>query len=385
MQVAEKHQRALDSYHSGRFDEAVSLFSEALHEQETSELWNDWASAQIATRRMADAERGFRRALQLDAGNADAAANLGALLATAGRHAEALRFLEESERHVADNAKDAVRRLAAECRRATANGNATGGEAISFAKDLRRTLALQASTLSHIAMRLLTIEDLLAKEKREHAETRAAVPKETDVIPKVLMLEVFSATTEIRLLAPAPGIPSVTLPELCLLMHLLARSKARTIFEIGTHIGRTTLNLALNSAANARLYTLDFPHEMQQRYGYSAGSLFARSPLKKKITQLFGETMEFDFSKYFGTADFIFIDAGHSYEQAMSDSRSALKLLRNGRGTIVWHDYGWEGVAPALNRLYREEKRLSGMRHITDTSLVYAELGGRRSRRARRS
>jgi predicted O-methyltransferase YrrM len=381
MQVAEKHQRGLDSYHSGRFDDAVSLLSEALHEQETSELWNDWASAQIATRRMAEAERGFRRALQLDPENADAAANLGALLATAGRHAEALRFLEQSEPRVEDDAKDTVRRLTAECRRATANGNGNGAEAISFAKDLRRTLALQASTLNHIAMRLLAIEDLLAKDSRERAQqSRPAAPKETDVIPKVAMSEVFSPTTEIRLLAPAPGIPSVTLPELCLLMHLLVRSKARTIFEFGTHVGRTTLNLALNSATNARLYTLDFPHQMQQQYGYSAGSIFARSPLKKRITQLYGETMEFEFSKYFGTADFIFIDAGHSYEQAMSDSRNALKLLRNGRGTVVWHDYGWEGVAPALNKLYREEKRLSGMRHITDTSLVYAEVGGRHSR-----
>ncbi len=381
MQAADKHQRGLDSYRFGRFDEAVRLFSEALQEQETSELWNDWASAQIAARRMAEAERGFHRALQLDPENADAAANLGALLAIAGRHAEALRFLDQSEPRVAGDAQDAVRRLAAECRHATANGNANGGETIPFAKELRRTLALQASTLNHIAMRLLTIEDLLAKDGRERAEkARPAKAKETDVIPKVVMSEVFSPTTEIRLLAPAPGIPSVTLPELCLLVHLLVRSQARTIFEIGTHVGRTTLNLALNSCKDARLYTLDFPRETQQKYGYSAGSLFARSPLKKKITQCYGETMEFDFSKYFGTADFIFIDASHSYEHALSDSRNALKLLRKGRGTIVWHDYGWEGVAPALNKLYREEKRLSGMRHISDTSLVYAEVGGRRPR-----
>ena len=381
MQSAEKHQKGLDSYHAGRVEEAVGLFSEALREQETSELWNDWASAQIAARRMADAERGFHRALELDPENAEAAANLGALLATAGRHAEALRFLEQSETRVADDAKEAVRRLATECRCATANGKGNDVEAIPFAKDLRRTLALQASTLNHIAMRLLAIEDLLAKERRERAEeSRPAAPKETDVIPKVAMSEVFSATAEIRLLAPAPGIPSVSLPELCLLMHLLLRSRARTILEIGTHVGRTTLNLALNSAAKAHVYTLDFSREMQRRYGYTAGSVFAGSPLKKKITQLYGETMEFDFSKYVGSVDFVFVDASHSYEHALSDSRNALKLLRHGRGTIAWHDYGWEGVAPALNKLYREEKRLSGMRHIADTSLVYVELGGRRSR-----
>lgn len=377
MHAAEKHKRALDSYRHGRFDDALGLLGEALEEEETSERWNDWASAQLAVRRLAEAERGFRRALQLDPDNPEACANLGALLATLGRHSEALPYLEKSELRLAGSEKTVIQKLIAECRRAVGARNGHTETQNPPASDIRRALTLQTSALNQIVLRLLAIENRLANSEAPRQPSAApGAPKETDVIPTVDMSEVFSATTEIRLRAPAPGIPSVSLPELCLLVHLLLRSNARTIFEIGTFVGRTTLNLALNSRKEARIYTLDFPAGRQD--GYSAGSLFQRTPLKKKITQFFGESSSFDFSKFFGAIDFIFIDASHTYEHALSDSLNALRMLRAGRGTIVWHDYGWQGVAPALNKLFREDKRLAGMRHIEGTSLVFAEIGPQR-------
>ena len=374
MHAAEIHQRALDSYRRGQFSNAVDLLGQALQEQETSERWNDWASVQLAVRRLTDAERGFRRALQLDPDNPEACSNLGALLATRGRYSEALPYLEKGELTVSEAERGVVQKLVAECRRAISSTNGGAGTASTPLEGIRRALSLQTSALNQIALRLVAIENQLAHGGHAPpAKSATSGATGTDVIPKIAMAEVFSATAEIRLLAPAPGIPSVSLPELCLLIHLLVRSNARTIFEIGTYVGRTTLNLALNSRKEARIYTLDFPRGTHD--GYSAGSLFQRLPLKKKITQLYGESSSFEFSKYFGTVDFVFIDASHTYEHALSDSLNALKMLRRGRGTIAWHDYGWQGVAPALNKLFAEDKRLAGMRHIESTSLVFAEIG----------
>lgn len=384
MHVPGKHERALDSYRRGRFDDAVHLLGEALHERETSELWNDWASAQIAARRIADAERGLRRALELNPDNLDAAANLGALLAASGRYSEALRFLEQSESRLAGEEKNIVQRLLTKCRQTATDREPKPADVPAPAAGILRALSLQTSALNHMLLRLLAIENLLAGDGHEQPmKSSSELRSETNVIPKIAMSRVLTDATEIRLRAPAPGIPSVTLPELCLLIHLLRRSQARIIFEFGTYVGRTTLNFALNSGKASRIYTLDFPSEKQIGHGYSAGSLFARTRLKEKITQLYGESSSFDFSKYFSTADFIFIDASHTYEHALSDSLNALKLLRGGRGTIVWHDYGWQGVAPVLHKLYRDDKRLAGMRHIEDTTLVYAEVGAKRSHRVR--
>ncbi len=77
--------------------------------------------------------------------------------------------------------------------------------------------------------------------------------------------------------------------------------------------------------------------------------------------------------------DFVFIDASHTYEYVLSDSRAALKLLRRGGGTkvILWHDYGeWEGVTRALDELAAGEPTFRGLRRIAGTSLACLVMGG---------
>jgi hypothetical protein len=55
----------------------------------------------------------------------------------------------------------------------------------------------------------------------------------------------------------------------------------------------------------------------------------------------------------------------------VNDSKLALKLLKNGKGIILWHDYdGWEGVTSALNELYEHHPAFVSIRHIEGTSLV---------------
>jgi predicted O-methyltransferase YrrM len=74
--------------------------------------------------------------------------------------------------------------------------------------------------------------------------------------------------------------------------------------------------------------------------------------------------------------DFVFIDGSHDYDYVLNDSEVALKLLRNGRGVIVWHDYREEmAVVPALDEYLRRYPQLQ-IFHIAQTSFAFAEISG---------
>lgn len=184
-----------------------------------------------------------------------------------------------------------------------------------------------------------------------------------------------------------PG--NMPVSELAVLCSIVQREQPRAIFEIGTFNGRTTLNLALNSPAECRIFTLDLPPEQlsETRYPISerfrklvekehSGELFLNKdatefPETKKITRLFGDSGKFDFSPYYNTIDLVFIDGSHDYEYVLNDSEIALKLLREGKGVILWHDYrGGMEVITALETFRKRHPELL-LHHIQDTSFAY--------------
>jgi Methyltransferase domain len=57
-----------------------------------------------------------------------------------------------------------------------------------------------------------------------------------------------------------------------------------------------------------------------------------------RIKQLFGNSLEFDFSPYERSIDLVFVDAAHDYPHGFPDSRTALRLVRPG-GVVLWHDF----------------------------------------------
>lgn len=157
------------------------------------------------------------------------------------------------------------------------------------------------------------------------------------------------------------------------------------LFEIGTFDGRTTINLALNSPANCRIYTLDLPPGVETKFSISEGekhlvekpSSGARYEKYRssqpqavgRIHQLLGDSAAFDYSPYRDSCSLIFVDGSHMYNYVMSDTRAAMAMIRSG-GVIVWHDYSvWDDVTRALDEL--EQKEAWGLRHIKGTSLVY--------------
>jgi predicted O-methyltransferase YrrM len=168
--------------------------------------------------------------------------------------------------------------------------------------------------------------------------------------------------------------PKVMWPiETQVLAHLIAHRKPENIFEIGTYDGLTTLHFAYNSPKESIIYTLDLPPDtdvtaLSKQYSYddlqavklsvetSNKRKFKNDPTITNIVELFGDSMRFDFSPYYGMIDFMFIDGNHSYEFVKSDTENAFRMLSS-NGVIVWHDYDYichKDTFNYLNSLTRE-------------------------------
>ncbi len=105
-----KHQQALELMDKQQLPGALRLFGEALAQEETCDRWNDWAVAQFTRNQFAEAEQGFRYALELDPANLEVAGNLGVLLVECEREHEAIPFLARAAS--ADNSAPSSRSTA---------------------------------------------------------------------------------------------------------------------------------------------------------------------------------------------------------------------------------------------------------------------------------
>jgi hypothetical protein len=167
------------------------------------------------------------------------------------------------------------------------------------------------------------------------------------------------------------------LTELMLVCRIARRLKPRLVFEIGTFLGGTTLQLAVNSSAT--VYTLDLPPaavgDGSRRvwdaeldvYPDIPGRRFHDTPWFGKIKQVFGNSREFDFEPFRGQIDMVLVDGCHQYDFVLSDSVNALKLLSS-KGIILWHDYA--EYAPGVVQALEELGRMIALRRIEGTSLV---------------
>ena len=99
---------AVQCFQNGNFEEAIHLLGQALKKEESSELWNDWATAQFQLGRVEEAEDGYRQALELENLNSEAATNLIILLISAGRAAEAEPYLPLLSKTISKEHRDGI-------------------------------------------------------------------------------------------------------------------------------------------------------------------------------------------------------------------------------------------------------------------------------------
>lgn len=165
--------------------------------------------------------------------------------------------------------------------------------------------------------------------------------------------------------------------------------KPKTILEIGTYLGASTLTMALNAPEDATIYTVDLPDtpssealrtltqgdrkivDVAMRSG--VGAAFQNHPLKKKIVQIRADSRTLDVAKITNGVDFIVIDGGHSYDLIKNDTERCLPSLSK-NGVILWDDYCWNlrGVCSYLNELAMDMPlwRIAGTQYVIHSPLL---------------
>jgi predicted O-methyltransferase YrrM len=169
--------------------------------------------------------------------------------------------------------------------------------------------------------------------------------------------------------------------------RIVKKNNPSAIFEIGTFNGRTSLNMAINIGLSSKIYTLDLPKKyisktkLRIKSGETkfikkeiSGKQFIGTQYEEKIIQIYADSAKCDYSKFLNSIDMVFIDGSHSYEYVINDTNVAMKLLRNGKGIIIWHDYGWNEVVQAINEFYTEDKRFLELKNIKGTSFAYIKF-----------
>lgn len=149
--------------------------------------------------------------------------------------------------------------------------------------------------------------------------------------------------------------------ELQILCALVAKNKPKKLFEIGTHRGWTTSNLALNAPPNCQIVTLDIaPLHINN---LEIEDIFT----KYSIQYMCADSAEFDFSSFYGNVDFVFVDGSHAAADVEKDTESALKMLSS-KGIVVWHDHNlkFPGVVNCLHKISNRIK----IWHIPGTALA---------------
>lgn len=177
---------------------------------------------------------------------------------------------------------------------------------------------------------------------------------------------------------------SMTLPplELYVLGLLLQKFRPKTIFEFGTYKGGTTLHIA-KCSPDSQITTIDYDpgqsadnkvhYNEDTGFGriFTPGQHFHGLPEHDRITQVYGDTLKYDFTDHYGKYDFIFIDAEHEYIPGMSDSLNSFKMLKPQGGVIVWDDYStWPGLKQAVEELSANNP----IYHIENTRLAYMRV-----------
>jgi hypothetical protein len=232
--------------------------------------------------------------------------------------------------------------------------------------------------------------DILSGIIQNFKDRKKKKDRQPHLLPDVDLSYFLKNDAPIRILEPVHAKGDTSLLELCYISQMVKAYNPLRMFEMGTFDGRTTLNLAANSREEAVIYTLDLPREKLSATALKLderdvclvdkdqpGIRFRNTRESKKIVQLLGDTGTFDFSPYENTMDLVFIDASHAYDYVLNDTRIALKLLRQGKGVILWHDYGdaFDGVTKALNELYSKGAPYKNMRHLRETTLVVLTTG----------
>lgn len=129
--------------------------------------------------------------------------------------------------------------------------------------------------------------------------------------------------------------------DIALLKALCNKFEACNYFEIGTWRGESVVNVAPNAK---HCFTLNLPKTALKALGASdhyidLNGFFINN--QNNITQLEGNSMNYDFEGLNQKFDLIFIDGDHHYDFVKNDTEKVFKHLVHEQSIIVWHDYAY--------------------------------------------
>jgi GT2 family glycosyltransferase/glycosyltransferase involved in cell wall biosynthesis len=162
-----KHQPALELFGQGLVEDATRLLVGIPSEQESSELWNDYATAQFVSRYRVEAAKGYRRALERDTAN-QPAMNLGMSLRTLGGHSEAVPLLERTVPGLTEPECACAVTVPKECR---PSAKQPQREVLPSPQEEFRKLA-EVNSSEENPLRILVVHEILPQTDRNGSDVR---------------------------------------------------------------------------------------------------------------------------------------------------------------------------------------------------------------------
>lgn len=211
-------------------------------------------------------------------------------------------------------------------------------------------------------------------------------------IPLVDATELFEGLeneiVEIGQVLPWEG-SSISAFEVISLAAIIRHLKPNRIFEIGTSLGVTSYNLALNLPRDGELITLDLPpanedgseittmfdvtaSDSKMIYANRHARRFLNTPAGDRIKQLYGDSAVFDYTPYEKSCDVVFVDGSHAYQYVKSDTNTALRIIKPG-GWIIWHDYNNGFFWPEVRRYLKNSSSTMKIYRIKGTMFAIAQ------------
>ncbi|MFO1487480.1 MAG: class I SAM-dependent methyltransferase [Verrucomicrobiota bacterium] len=186
-----------------------------------------------------------------------------------------------------------------------------------------------------------------------------------------------------KIILPDQDTPSML--DTAILLSLARLVQPRNFFEIGTFLGAQTLNMAANIPTAEKIYTMDLGNAdtqgLEQQKEDAVLTVkhlanekqlsFMGTPYESKIEQIFGNSNTYDFSRFHGKLDMIYIDGGHDLETLTNDTRNSFAMLAPGRPTVVaWHDYA-NPVYPQVKTYLDELSNSKKIYHIEESWMCF--------------
>jgi hypothetical protein len=231
------------------------------------------------------------------------------------------------------------------------------------------------------------IDSLNQCENQIYHETRIMKEAIDAGIRIVNPFEVFAGIDAIPVLLPACRWTSLhDRIEYPLLAAIVAHLKPKTVFEFGTYTGEASLVFA-KSSPSAQIFTVNIPGSQKPKFQLAKdqepelltdaeiGKAFHRCNEASRIKQILCDSADLDIEPFRNSVDFVWVDAGHSYDCVKSDTNKAFEMVRPG-GYIFWHDF--DSYNPGITSCLIEEA-LKGRKlfWIDRTSIIYWNYAAR--------